>query len=169
MAVIKSFGYTDTTTATKSLVIPTLNYVNDFSEKKTDTASEVILSNLTCPLDQPETLRYAIQNIKDVYDGTGIEPSYRSVSHRGVSLVVQLRDILRVTQSETETQCCDPGIIDLPIETHIVFRVPISQYVDADTVLTVMKRNVAGVFDPTGVTSKQLNALLRGSLNPRDL
>lgn len=167
MAVTKSFGYTDTTTATKSLVIPSLNYVVDFSQKTTGTPSEVILNNLTCPLDQPETLRYAISNIKDVYDGTGIEPSYRSVSRRGVSLVVQLRDVLRIGLTEADAACCDPGIIDFPLETHIVFRVPVSQYIDADTVLTVFKRNVSGVFDTNGVTSKMLNGLLRGSLNPR--
>lgn len=165
MATSKSFGYADSVTATKNLVIPSLSYATDFSVK-TETANELVLTNVTSPLDQPETLRMAIQNINNIYSGTGIDPSVMSVSKRGVSLVVQLNDILRVSQSDAENTCCGESVMDFPISAHIVLKVPIVQYVDAETVLTVLKRNVAACFDTNGVTADRLNSMLRGALKP---
>lgn len=156
-----SFGYTDSVTTQLSVAVPTLSYAKDFSVKQ-ETASEVVLTNTTSPLDQPETIRYAIQNIGNIYTGTGIDPSFMSVTKRGVSLLVQLNDILRVTPDDVT--CCDAAY-DLPIATHIVIRVPLNSNVDADTVLQVVKRNVAALFEGEADSSR-LNAMLRGALKP---
>lgn len=95
-----SFGFTDSTTTKLQLSLPTLNYAKDYSVR-TERADEVILTNTTSPLDQPETIRIAIQNVGNVYSGTPVAIESQSVTKRGVQLLIQLNDILRVTPSRT--------------------------------------------------------------------
>lgn len=91
-----SFGYTDSVSTTISVAVPTLSYAKDFSIR-TERAEEVILTNTTSPLDQPETIRFAIQNVGNVYAGTPVAVESQSITKRGVQLLIQLNDILRVT------------------------------------------------------------------------
>lgn len=154
-----SFGYTDKVTTTKNLALPDLSYATDYALIRDD-ASEVVISNTTSPLDQPETIRFALSSVADVYQGTGIEPSFRSVTKRGESLLVQINDILRVTDAEGQI------LYDLPISSHIVVKLPLNEYVTADVALQVVKRNISALFDTGLVTSARLNQLLRSSLKP---
>lgn len=161
-----SFGYTDKLTGTKNIAVPQLSYSTDFSVKS-ETPNEVVITNVTSPLDQPETIRFAQQTIRDIYNGTAVDPTAMSVSRQGISLVVQLNDIFRVTPDSESSCCCDGGYMDFPISTHIVIRTPVVQYVTADTVLTVVKRNIAALFgEGADVTSGRLNQMLRGALKP---
>lgn len=163
----QSFGYTDKLSATKNVAVPQLSYATDFSVK-TDTPNEVVITNVTSPLDQPETIRFGIQNIRDIYNGTSVDPTAMSVARQGVSLVVQLNDILRVTPEESSTSCCcGEGFQDYPISTHIVIRTPVASPITADVVLSVVKRNIAALFgEGADVTSARLNSMLRGALKP---
>lgn len=164
MALTTNFGYTDSVSSKLTLEIPTLSYAKDFSVKS-DTSNEVVLTNVTSPLDQPETIRFAIQNIGNVYTGTSVAVENRSVSQRGVQLLIQLNDILRVEAAdEGNNPCCETGF-DLPISSHIVIKVPLNQYVNADIVLAVVQRNIAALFEENN-TSARLNSMLRGALKP---
>lgn len=163
----QSFGYQDTTTTKLQVPVPTLSYAKDFSVKS-ETPTEVVLTNTTSPLDQPETLRFAIQNISNIYSGTGIDPAMASVTKRGVSLVVQLNDILRITPDADAADCCCTAVTDLPISTHIVIRTPLNSNISADTILSVVERNIAALFDGK-VASDRLNAMLRGALKPSSM
>lgn len=159
-----SFGYKDSVTTMLQLPIPTLSYAKDFSIR-TERAEEIILTNTTSPLDQPETIRFAIQNVGNVYAGTPVAVESQSVTKRGVQLLIQLNDILRVTPDEEATTCGCFAPYDLPISAHIVLRVPLNSNVSADVALQVLKRNVAALFDGD-VTSARLNSMLRGALKP---
>lgn len=162
-----SFGYTDKLSATKNVAIPQLSYSTDYSVKS-ETPNEVVITNVTSPLDQPETIRFAQQPVRDIYNGSAVDPTAMSVSRQGISLVIQVNDILRVTPDSSEsTCCCDGGYMDFPISTHIVIRTPVAQYITADTVMTVVKRNIAALFgEGADVTSGRLNQMLRGALKP---
>lgn len=163
-----SFGYTDKVSTTKNIAVPQLSYAENFSkDSKKSVNGEIVINNTTTPMDQPERVRFALSNIKNIYDGTDVSLSSRAVSQAGVSLLVQLNDILRVTPDQGETCCCEPGYMDFPISTHIVIRTPLTQYITADTVMTVVKRNIAFLFGAgSDVTSARLNEMLRGSLLP---
>lgn len=165
MELITSFGYTDSVATKKSIQIPDLSYDKDFATTK-ETSDEVILTNVTSPLDQPERLRYSIQSIGNVYSGTGIEPSYQSVSKRGVSVLGQVMDTILVTPTD-EGGCCCAASYMLPIEAHWVARAPIHQAVTAEMVLTVLLRSFSTAFGTGLITADRLNAILRGALNPR--
>lgn len=143
MAITTSFGYTESVETPKNIAIPDLSFTTDFAVTK-DVADEVILTNRTSPIDQPETIRFGYQNVANVYANTGIDPSYMSVTRRGVSLVAQVNDILRVSCAPTEGSC-NMNVVDLPLSAHVVVKVPLSQYVTADVAMAAVKHKV--VFD----------------------
>lgn len=155
-------GYTDSISATKNVAIPDLSYVADFAVT-TDTAKEVILSNTTSPLDRVETIRFAAGDIKDIYSGTGIDSAYQAPSHKGVSVVAQVSDVWRYSDA------ADPSlpVIDLPLEAHLVLRVPKTSYITADQFLGVTKRAFSLLFDTGSVTSSRLFEILKGALDPQ--
>lgn len=163
MAMKSSLGYTDSITTAKTLSVPDLSYAADFAVTR-DTPDEVVITNTTSPIDQPETIRFGYNQVADVYRGTGIDPSVASVSKRGASIVVQLNDILRVA-CDSETNC-SPVQFDLPISTHIVMKVPINQYITADLVKQLVLRNVAALFSTGKTDSTRIDALLRHALTP---
>lgn len=163
MPATTSFGYTDTVSKTKSLLIPDLSWSTDFAVTRND-AGEVILTNRTSPLDQPETFRFGYQPISNIYTNTGIDPSFMAVSKRGVSLVSQVNDILRVSCNSEDG--CKLLRIDLPIESHVVLKSPISEYITAEVALSVVLRAVSGLFPTGSVEATRLNAMLRQALLP---
>lgn len=171
MAKTTSFGYTDTKAANPlSISVPQLDYSKDFSrDTRVSRSGEVILTNVTSPLDQPETLRLAIENVANVYANTQIPTYNRSVTTRGVQLLLQTNDILRVSDAaSSDVDCCCDGSFDLPISCHMVIRVPLNQYITADVVMQVAKRNFGMLFDGNNTTAR-LNQLLRGTLLPPGL
>lgn len=164
MAVKTSFGYVDSVTTTKNLAIPDLSYTQDFAITKDD-ADEVIITNRTSPIDQPETFRFGYQTVANVYSNTGIDPSYMSVTKRGVSLVAQVNDILRVTCEPSENTC-NMTVVDLPITAHVVVKVPLSQYITAETAQTVVNRAISSLYDTGSTGTTRLDAMLRHALAP---
>nr|QXV86435.1 coat protein [Leviviridae sp.] len=158
-----SFGYTDSVTTEKSVSIPDLSYLTDFAVKD-ESATALVLTNTTSPVDQPELVRWGYQNIADIYAGTGIDPSFMAVSRRGVSLVGQVNDILRITPAE-ESGCCTMQQILLPIEAHWVLKFPVSQYVTPEIARQVLNRAYSTSFGTGEVGSKRLGAMMRGSLS----
>lgn len=161
-----SFGFTDTAPtggATKTLTRPNLNYAADFA-KKEDSEKRCVITNLTAPYDQPETIRFEIADIKNIYNGTMIDPSVYATSKAGISLVCQVNDILRVTDSADSTYQ-----VDLPISAHFVIKMPKSQYITASDIEKVVARCVASLYDTDSIGTSRIDALVRGSMAPSTL
>lgn len=154
-------GYTDTITATKSVAIPDLDYAHDFHVTQ-DVPGEVILTNITSPLDRGESIRFAITNVKDVYANTGVDPAFQAASHQGVSLVVQVNDTWRYEDSATPTA----SKVDLPISAHLVIKAPKTSFLGADDYLSITKRVYSLLFGTGAITSARLMMLLKGALDP---
>lgn len=146
-----------------TLPIGLVNYGADFRVKSNE-PGEVVITNLTSPTDRPERFRFAMSDIKDIYRNTGIDPSLYSPSKRGISILGQLTDVWTVVDS------ADPSYdVALPMEAHIVMKIPASEYLTADMVLAFLGRTVNSLLE-TGVNnSNRLKALLRGSLLPLDM
>lgn len=163
MSKTTSFGYTDTAPAggaTKALTRPNLNYAANFSVTAS-TDSKAIITNLTTPVDQPETIRWQESNIANIYDGTTIDPSVYATSKQGISVVAQVNSILRVVDSVDAT-----FQVDLPISVHMVMKLPKSQYITSANIQTAIARCVAAYYetDSDGVT--RIDKLVRGSMLP---
>lgn len=159
-------GYTDTAiSGVTSLTFPRglLNYKVDY-RVKSDTSNELILTNLTSPVDRPERIRISYQEISNIYSGTDIDASVYSPSKRGTSILVQLTEILSVTDSTV------PAFrVDLPLSIHLVLKVPANENLTSDIVLASLGRLISGLFETGSTANTRMNSLLRGSLSPSDL
>jgi len=158
MSLSYSFGYT-AASKNADISVPVLNNA-DFAPRKVE-ANEVELTNMTSPVDQPETVRFAISNVGNIYANTGIDPAYYGASKKGFSVLVQLNDTMRVTDTEK------PEFVqDFPISAHIVIKGASSSYLSSDNVYAVAKRLVS-CLTPGSDSSARLNELIRGALMPQ--
>lgn len=162
-----SKGYTDTAVSgVPSLTYPraVLNIAKDFRVKTNNSGKEVILTNITSPVDRPENIRIAYTDVANIYGGTSIEPSVLAPTKRGVSVLAQVTDVMSVTDDTNSD-----FRIDLPLSAHLVIKVPASEYVTADVVHTLVGRLLSSLFDTGVTTNARLDAILRGSLVPSEL
>ena len=145
-----------------SLALPlaVLNFPVDFVVKNRSN-KEAVLANLTSPLGAVETIRFAVNDVSNVYSGTQIQPTLWATSKHGVSMLVQLNEIFSITDT-ADTSFRQ----DLPVSAHIVLKVPDSEFITGDVMKTIIGRLVDAMFDSGVVTSGRLAALARGSLLP---
>lgn len=166
MAKSINVGYTDTAIAGNpvlNLLRGSINHAADFVVKSSS-PSEVVLTNITSPLDRPEKFRISYQEIANVYGGTDIDPSVYGSSKKGVSILVQLTEIL------SETDSVDPAYrVDLPISVHCVLRFPANTAITAAMLQTAMARMLSGFYATGSVTTDRITSMVRGSLKPSDL
>lgn len=165
MAKVINPGYTDTPIegVTKlDFSRGLLNIREDFRVKSVNPGKEVVLTNITSPIDRPEKIRIAYQDIANVYSGTGIEPSLSAPTKRGVSVLAQVTDVISVTD-DTDADYR----VDLPLSCHLVLKVPSSEHIDAKMVETVIGRLLSSLYDSGALDASRLEAILRGSLVPR--
>lgn len=167
MAKVKSDGYTDTAIAGNPvLTFPraSLNIAADLRVKSNQPGKEVVFTNITSPIDRPEKIRIAYSDVTNVYAGTGIDASVLAPTKRGISILVQVTDVMSVTDD------ADPDYrIDLPVSYHLVIKVPASEFITADEVKTGIGRLLSSLFDTGVSTTSRLEAILRGSLVPTEL
>jgi hypothetical protein len=166
MTKVVTPGYTDTAVSGVSALNfsrAILNLGTDF-RVKSNTGKEVILTNLTSPIDRPEQIRLAYTDVANVYNGTGIEPSLAAPSKKGVSILAQVTDVLSVTDSTDADYR-----IDLPLSAHLVLKAPASEFITAVQVQTLIGRLLSSLFDTGSQDESRLEAILRGSLVPTEL
>lgn len=167
MAKIKSTGYTDTPiSGVSSLTFPRaiLNIEKDFRVKSNQSGKEVVLTNITSPVDRPEKIRIAYSDVANVYSGTGIEASVLAPTKRGVSVLAQVTEVISVTDD------ANPDYrIDLPVSYHLVIKVPASEHITAADVEKGLGRLLSGLYDSGVTNTSRLEAILRGSLVPSGL
>lgn len=167
MAKVISLGFTDTPiegvsslTFSRGLV----NFPADFRIKSNNAGKEIILTNITSPVDRPEKIRIGYTDVSNVYTGTGVEPSISAPTKRGTQILAQVTEVISVTDDT------DPEYrIDLPVSYHLVIKVPTSEYVTSSNIVTGLGRLLSSLFDTGATTTSRLDAILRGALVPSDL
>lgn len=166
MAKIVNVGYTDTPISgvtSLNFARGLVNYGANF-RKKSDVPGEVILTNLTSPIDRPERFRVSSSDVANVYAGTDIDASVYAPSKKGVSILCQLTEVVSVTD-DTDASFR----VDLPISAHLVLKVPSSEFLTSAMIQTFIGRLVSGLYDTGSLTTARLESILRGSLSPGDL
>lgn len=170
MAKTLSWGYTDTpVSGVNSLTFPRaiLNFSADFAQKENtskSSSSELILTNITSPLDRAENIRYAYSTVNNVYSNTSIDAKVQSPNRKGVQLLAQVTDVATVTDSDDASYR-----VDLPISTHIVIKVPADALITGDIVQAHLGRVVSALFETGSTATTRIQKLLRGALEPADL
>jgi len=132
-----------------------LNLKEDFRVKSDQNGKEVILTNISSPIDRPEKIRLGYNEISNIYAGTGIDPSVLAPTKKGVSILAQVTDVLSVTDSQDADYR-----IDLPMSCHLVIKVPASEFIDAAKVKTQIGRMLSSLFDTGSLTESRLEAIL---------
>lgn len=166
MAKTLNLNYTDTAiSGISSLNLPlsVVNFPVDF-RVKVDDPGEAIVTNLTSPIERPETFRFAITEIRDVYKNTSIDANVAAPTRRGVSILCQLNDVYSITDSSDATYQ-----VNLPMQGHIVLKIPSNDLITADVMKTFLGRLVDGLFNSGVVSSGRLASLARGSLLPDNM
>lgn len=159
--------YKDTTVTGKgetiSIAIPALNWGADF-RVTVDEPDEVNLKNVTTPLGLDETFRFGNNPIKNVYNGSDIEPATRSQFIVGNKILVAHREKWIVTDSAEPTYQ-----VILPFKSTLTFDVPRDPIVSVDDVEAAVYRTIAGLFDVTETGNTRLRDIILGVLKPTSL
>lgn len=167
MAKVKSLGYTDTPIEGVSSLAFSRGLVNlnkDFRVKSNNAGKEVILTNITAEPDRPEKIRIGFTEIANVYSGSGVEPSISAPTKRGTQILAQITEVISITD-DTDSNYR----VDLPVSYHLVIKVPTSEHIAADDVITGLGRLLSSLFDTGVTTTSRLEAILRGALVPAGL
>lgn len=163
MSIITSFGTSDTTIAGVTppvITTPVLNYKTDF-RVKSESSKEVIAVNTTTPLDQTETIRFGYSEIANIYANSNISSDFISGSKTGINLLVQLTDIVKVSDT-TNTSFAQY----LPLSAHLVIKVPQSGYVTTAMIQGLIARLNACLYENG---TSLINPLTKGILKPASL
>lgn len=162
MSATLSWNYTDTSITSVGTIQPaSLSFDTDFAKKEASDANSCIITNVTSPYDRPETIRYAISRISNIYSGSGLEAGYQAPNRAGTSLLIQ--DVTILTSEDAAT-----GIrVDYPFSAHLVLKIPYSAVVTDAVLNTVLARLLGACFEKSGSTpGPRLSKLIRGALIP---
>lgn len=162
-----SLGYTDTPIVgytEQKTTRGALNFSRDFRVKSIQPGKEVVLTNITSPVDRPEKVRIAFSEVANVYSGSGIDASVLAPTKGGVSILVQLTNIMSVTDD------ANPDYrIDLPLSYHLVIKAPASEYISAAEIQEGLSRLLSCLYDSGSSETTRLEAIMRGSLEPTEI
>lgn len=169
MAKVFALNYTDTAidgvTALAFAERGLINFGANFRKKNGSNGnSDLLLTNISSPYGCAERFRYSFSEVANIYNGSSVEPSYYAPTKKGASLLVQLNEVW------TETDDADPTYrIDLPVQAHIVLKIPQNSLITAARVQALVGRLLSGLYDTGVETTTRIDALIRGSLEPSDL
>lgn len=158
MAKTTSWGYTDGTP--KNLPVADFNWDGEFGPIDIS-SKQTVLTNTTCPVDQPEKVTFLTRSVKDIYASSNINPAYRDVRSDGISVIAILEDTLSVTDSSDETYR-----VDFPVKVTISLTTPLSGFMTTANLLHAVTRATGALFDEGAVTGARLASLYRGVTNP---
>lgn len=142
------------------LTLPLLNYKADY-RVKSESSKEAIITNITTPLDQPESIRFGISEIANIYSKSGINTDLISGPMKGINVLTQINEVIKVTDSANAAFSQY-----LPMSAHLVLKIPQSGYITEAVVNTFIKRLIATLYE-NGVSI--IPSLTRGVLLPRNL
>jgi hypothetical protein len=168
MTKVINYGFTDTPISgvTGPLVFnrDVLNFQKDFRVKTNNPGKEVVLTNITSPVDRPENIRLAYQEIANIYSGTGIEPSVLAPTKKGVSILAQVTEVLSILDDADASYR-----VDEPASAHLVLKLAQNELITPAVVERLIGRLLSSLYDSGLLTQDRLKAILRGSLVPAGL
>lgn len=155
--------YKDTITESKTLSIPDLDYANDFS-KIEDEPSEAKIANVSgSELTSPESVRFGVSAVKDIYSNSGVDTSSQLTTRHGVQTLVEVHEVYRATNSVTGQE------YDLPCVGRVVLRFPTVSCVTGELVSDLLQRTVAACFSTSSTDIARELELAKSSLIPSNM
>jgi hypothetical protein len=127
-----------------------------------DTPNECRITDVTASLETPRVVRYAAQDVANVYSGLDIDPSAYAPIRRGKSVVIQTTLNVKVTDST------DPSfLVLLPVQIHTVVKLPVTSYLTSENINEILRDHFGDIL--TSGDADRIPRLLRGALKPSEL
>jgi len=142
---------------TIDLVVEPINFTADFLPLSLE-AGASIYTDSTAPVDRPSTLRFATRDVANVYAQTSIDPSVYLPSRKGRDIVVQVQEVIAITDS-VDTDL----LYHVPIKGTLTLNMPLDEAITAAVPVHVVHRLLAAIArqGEDGI-SVGMAALLRG-------
>lgn len=159
-------GYTDTAIAgnpAMTVTVGKLNYLSDF-RKSSVSPTEVLATNVTCPVDQPETIRISQKPITNIYANLDVDPSGYLPNKKGTATLLELREIWVETDSVDATYRKY-----IPAKVGITLQLPQYAGVTAAMAQTLALRAFSLILELGVVDTTGMDALMRGVLAKKDM
>lgn len=143
------------------ITLPVPNFTADFRVKSNGTDS-VTLTNLTTPLGLDETVRFAINNVNDVYAGTSVDRALHAPTKRGKGILVSIHDVAKVTDTTDAT-----FEMALPFKANLTVQFLNHELVDSTVLEVFISRLIAMLYETSDTSMKpRLSKLIRAALKP---
>lgn len=154
MARTSSFAFTNVTASTKTVAPTEIKVVTNYGEIPADD-NTAMLSNTTCPLDQPEIISYSHKFMKKVDSKATVQNPARVTD--AIQYQIRVDDILR-TSGDGEPE------VDNPIVAYLTIRHELSGNITAAQVETVVNRLLGACRTSAGAW--RFGDMMRGMLKP---
>jgi hypothetical protein len=158
MAKVTEFPSNEGSEFTPNIQIP------DYSNYAiiSDTGNECRITDTSTGLEIPRIVRYAAQDVANVYSGTDIDPSAYAPIRRGKSVVIQTSLNVKVTDTT------DPSfLVLLPVQIHTVVKLPVTDLLESAMINQMLREHIGDIV--TSVNEDRIPKLLRGALKPSEL
>lgn len=110
----------------------------------TDTPGMSILKNTAAPLDQPNTIKYSVTSVSDMFKNTDLTAIEGQQGVQGINYLVQV----------LESWAMRDGIADpvalLPVSAHVVLKLPLHSAVTAVAVHGLIQRLLGAIVGQGG-------------------
>jgi hypothetical protein len=165
MAVVVNPSWTDTTGgSTHEITLPSVNFGTDWRVLSQE-PSRLVLTNLTTPLGYEETVTRERRLVNDMYSGTNVDKALYAATRKGVQFHQALKHVRRATSTE------DPTFeLALPSAANFTYSCVQSSLFTVAMAVEDIERAIACLYETRDtLLNGGVEALLRGSLKPKDL
>lgn len=156
MALVSSFGFTNTTSQTFDINPTKIEASSNYALIE-DEPNRCVVSNVTAPLDQGERVSYSFQKINKV--STDQDILYPASVQNGVQYAVRVEEILSTVDT------ADPTFrVDEPIVAWLTIRHPNSARMTSTVITTILERLLGACYKDDGTL--RFDDLMRSALKP---
>lgn len=151
---------TDTLPTAKTLSISDLDYSADYA-KVLDTASEAQLANTTsATLSTMETLRFARNDVANVYNGTKIGAGNQMPVKTGVRTLVEANVTIKAVNAVSGEELL------IPIRAWTCVQIPTASFISSRVMEYALGRSLAALFATGKISIDREADIAKGSLLP---
>lgn len=141
-----------------ALSVDSLDWEGEFS-LISEVPGKVVYGDRTAPVDRPANITIAQRSRANVYAGTSIDPSMYLPTKRGLDTLVEITQVLEVTDDQDTTY-----LKQVPVRLALTMTTPITSAVDDSTLYALVFRLIQAVTQPNLDVEAGFNAGLDGLL-----
>jgi hypothetical protein len=157
MSLTSSFGFTNETDSTV-LITPTAIGWSNYAVTSDD-PGKCVLKNLTCPIDQVETVTFLAQDLPNIVQEEKNQNPPKVGGGRAITIKLEAK---KRTVSSTD----DAYIVDYPASVNISWRFAKNQAITANDLLKLLRRAL-GALQDASTDGYILDEMMLQQLNPK--